>query len=180
MEGRAYDPFAHALTVIQEQHRLIHDGMFYQTSGKQTGLLNAGVEDFLMVTPAFNFPHIQIMQLNFGRGDIDFVAYENTTVSDNGTPLPIENVNRNSSNVPALDLYASPTVTGVGDHIFTLWVPPTGTGTGQSANGVAGVGQGSEWILAPSTNYLVRLTNNSGSTIDWSYEFAWYEIGYDS
>ena len=44
---------------------------------------------------------------------------------------------------------------------------------------IAGIGQGSEWILKPETPWLIRLTNNSGATIDWSYEFSWYEISYD-
>lgn len=179
-ETKSYDPYAYAVTVIQEQHRLIHDGYYYQTSGKETALANAGVVDFLLTVPAGTFPHIQTMKLNFGRGGIDFVAYEGTTVSGNGSAITTQNVNRNSSNTPSLELYSGPTVTDVGTPIFTLWVPPTATGTGQSADGVAGIGQGSEWMLAPSTNYLVRITNNSGSTIDWSYEFSWYEIGYDS
>ena len=177
-EIRKFDPFAHAVTVIQEQHRLVHDGMFYLTSGKQTGWLDAGVKRFLISTPAGAFPHIQQMNLNFERGDIDFVAYEGATTSADGTALDIENVNRNSSNTPNTDLFAEPTVTDVGTHIFTLWAPPTSTGTGQSSNGIAGVGQGSEWLLAPSTKYLIVMTNNSGATIDWSYEFSWYELAY--
>ena len=39
---------------------------------------------------------------------------------------------------------------------------------------------GEEWILAPSTKYLFRITNNSGGILDLSYEFVWYEIGEDS
>ena len=175
---RQYDQFAHAVTVIQEQHRLIHDGMFFTTSGKQTGFADATSVEFLISPPAGCFPHIQSMVLNFGRGDIDFEAYEGPTVTDNGTALPTRNVNRNSTNTPALNLYANPTTTDDGVMGFQLWVPPTGTGTGQSANGTAGVGQGSEWILKPETQWLVRLTNNSGSTIDWSYEFSWYELSY--
>ncbi len=34
-EAAKFDPHAHAVTVIAEQHRLIHDGMFFQASGKQ-------------------------------------------------------------------------------------------------------------------------------------------------
>ena len=177
-ETRSYDPFVFAQTVIEENHRMIHDGFMYAQTGKDTGWANAGVLDFLISVPAFTFPHVQVMKLNFGRGDIDIVAYEGTTTSNDGTGMTVQNVNRNSSNTAATALYASPTITDVGTQIFTLWVPPTGTGTGQSANGTDGVGQGGEWILAPETKYLVRLTNNSGSTIDWSHEFSWYEVDY--
>jgi len=173
-----FDPLAHATTVIQEQHRVIHDGMFFTTSGKNTGWTNGTTQEFLISPPAGCFPHIQAMLLSFGKGDIDFAAYEGPTITDNGTALPTRNVNRNSTNTPDLNLYASPTTTDDGELEYQLWVPPTATGAGQSANGITGVGQGSEWILKPETPWLVRLTNNSGSTIDWSYEFSWYELSY--
>jgi len=174
-----YDQFVPATTVIDGSHRMVHDGYFFQTSGKQTGFINGADKHFFINVPARCYPHIQTMVLNFGRGDIDFVAFENPTVSAVGTPITAMNVNRGSDNTPDLELYAEPTVTDDGTNIFTLWAPPTGTGTGQSANGIAGVGQAGEWLLKPSNTYLIRLTNNSGATIDWSYEFSWYEPGDD-
>ena len=179
-ENRKFDKLSHSVTTITEQHRLIHDGMFFNTSGKQTAWADATTKEFLIVPPAGCFPHIQTMVLNFGKGDIDFEAYEGPTITDNGTAIPVRNVNRNSDNTPDLAMYATPTTTDDGDMKFQLWVPPTSTGNGQSANGIAGVGQGSEWILKPETPWLVRLTNNSGATIDWSYEFSWYELSYPS
>ena len=176
---KQYDPLVHAQTTIDSAHRMIHDGFFFNTSGKETGWTNGTTKEFLISPPAGCYPHVQAMVLNFGRGDIDFEAYEGPTITDNGTALTVRNVNRNSDNTPDLDLYASPTTTDDGTMEFQLWVPPTSTGTGQSSNGIEGVGQGSEWILKPSTPWLVRLTNNSGATIDWSYEFSWYEIGYE-
>jgi len=178
LEAKSYDPYHYAQTVIDANHRLVHDGMFYSHTGKDESWTNGATRNFYLSVPAGVFPHIQVMKLDFGRGDIDFVAYEGTTVSSSGTPLTAVNVNRASANTPSLSLSAEPTVTDTGTAIFTLWAPPTSTGTGQSANGVEGVGQGSEWILNAGTNYLVRLTNNSGSTISWAHEFTWYEIDY--
>lgn len=175
-----FDSHAHAVTMIEVQHRLVHDGMYFAASGKQTGWADGTSKTFLMRTAALNFPHVQTMQLSFGKGDIDFVAYEGATINADGTPLPVENVNRNSSTTPAMLLFAEPTVGANGDHIFTLWVPNTATGVGQSANGVEGIGQASEWILKPGTDYVVVMTNNSGATIAWAYQFAWYEIGYEA
>lgn len=174
-----FDRFVPASTVIDGAHRMVHDGMFFLTSGKQAGWLNAAEKLFFINVPAGTFPHVQAMRLNFGRGDIDFVASENPTASSMGTPIAAQNVNRSSDNTPRLELYSEPTVSDDGLNIFTLWSPPTSTGNGQSANGVEGVGQGSEWILKAGNTYLIRLTNNSGSTIDWSYEFSWYEPGDD-
>lgn len=173
-----FDAFAHAVTVIQEQHRFVHDGMYFQTSGKQTGWLDGTTKTFLLRTAADNYPHVQAMRLSFGRGDVDFVAYEGATISATGAALPVVNVNRTSTKTPAMTLFAEPTATDNGGHIFTLWVPNTAAGQSKSADGVSGIGQASEWVLKPGTDYLVVMTNNSGGTIAWSYEFAWYEISY--
>jgi len=180
MEGRAYDPFAHALTTIDELHRLNHDGMVYHASGKVTGMIDANVDDFLITVPAGTFPHIQNFKVTAGRGDIDVVAYEGTTTSADGSAVDSFNTNRNSSNTPDVVLTSAPTVTDVGTLVHTTWLAPTSTGTGLSANGFVGEGPGEEWVLAPSTKYLVRITNNSGATIAYRYEFLWYEIAYDS
>ena len=177
--GLAFDDYARAVCTIDENHKLVHDGMFFNTSGKQTGWTDGTSKSFLISPPAGCFPHVQTMILNFGRGDIDFVAYEGPTVTDNGSALTAVNVNCSSTNTADLALYAEPTVSDNGTHKFTLWVPPTATGNGQSANGIAGVGQGSEWLLNESVPWLIVMTNNSGSTIDWSYEFSWYELNYD-
>ena len=175
----AFDTYANAFTIINEQHRMVHDGMFFQASGKQTGWLDGTEKKFLIVTGDGNYPHIQNMLLNFGAGGVDFVAYEDATTSSDGSAMTVQNVNRASSNTPACTLFAEPTVTDDGDLIFTLWAPPTATGQGKTANGVEGIGQGSEWVLNANSKYLIVMTNNSGGTISWSYEFSWYEIGDD-
>lgn len=177
LEKEAYDNYSSAFTVIDSDHRHVHDGRLFTTSGKNTNWSTGTSLSFLISPPADCTPHVKTMDLNFGRGDIDFVAYEGPTITDNGTPLTAQNVNRNSSTTPLLNLFANPTTSDNGELEFQLWVPPTSTGVGKSANGVTGVGQGGEWILAPETPWLIVLTNNSGVTIDWSYEFSWYEIG---
>ena len=175
-EQLKFDAYAHAVTVIAEPHRLVHDGFYFNTTGKQLAWAAGTDKKFLIRTAAGNFPHVQAMLLNFAAGDVDFVAYEGPTVSAAGTQLDAVNVNRASSNTPDLGLYAEPTVTDNGTLIFTLWAPTSGDG--KKLNGVEGVGQGTEWILNQSTDYLIVLTNNNAVEIDWSYEFAWYEIGY--
>ena len=177
-ELRKFDPYVHGVTVVPSPHRIIHDGFAYMSSGKQTGWLTSTTKTFLINVPADTRPHVQTMLMAFGSGDIDFVAYEGATTSDDGAPLITVNVNRNSTNTADTTLFAEPTITDNGTEIYNLWAPPTGAGVGQSANGVTDVGQGNEWVLAPSTKYLVILTNNSGNTIAWSYEFMFYEVGY--
>jgi hypothetical protein len=176
---RAMDFRAHALTTIDEMHRMGHDGFVYHASGKVTGMIADNVDDFLIVSAAGNFPHFQRLRFNFERGDIDIQVYEGTTVTDDGVEITAFNTNRNSSNTPAMKLYSGPTVSAAGTLVHTSWIVPTPTDVGQDKSvGIVGETNGEEWLLAPSTNYMVRITNNSGATLAYAYEALWYEIGY--
>jgi hypothetical protein len=178
-ELRKFDPFAHAVTVIQEQHRMGHDGFMFHSSGKVTGMIDANVDDFLLAVPAATFPHLQRIRFTFGAGDIDLQSYEGTTTSADGAAQSVLNTNRNSANTPDTVLTIGPTVSTPGTLVHTAWAAPTATGTGLSAEGAGAVEAGEEWVLTPSTKYLFRITNNSGATIDYRWEFLWYEVGYD-
>ena len=175
---RVYDAYAHATTVIDEAHRLNHDGMMFHASGKVEGMVDANVDEFLLVTSAYNFPHIQRMAFTFGRGDIDIAVYEDTVTAAHGVAIDVENTNRNSSNTNQLLAYSGPTLTDDGNLIHTQWVAPTSTGVGQSPTGITTNSNGEEWILKPSTKYLIRLTNNSGGAIALAGEALWYEPSY--
>lgn len=176
----AFDPFASALTVIDEPHRMTHDGFVFHASGKVTGILDAGVQDFLMSCPANCFPHVQKWNINGGRGDIDLLWYEDTVTSSDGTPLLAVNTNRTSSNTPNCQAFINPTITDLGTIMTTNWAPPTGVGVGQTPNGTINVNEGEEWILKPATKYGFRMVNNSGATISARFEIVWYEIGEES
>ena len=177
-EHRSFDPLVHAKTTIQNQHRMAHEGFMYHASGKQTGLANAASASFLLAVPAGIYPHIQRVELNLEAGDVDMVMRENVVTSADGGAISVLNVNRNSALTASAVVTGSPTITTPGDIFHTLWVPPTGTGIG-TQEGVLDVNQGEEWILEPSTKYSFTITNNSGAAIDYSYEFVWYEVGYD-
>jgi hypothetical protein len=77
-----------------------------------------------------------------------------------------------------MKLYTGPTVTGVGTLVHTTWLVPTPVSAGVSkAVGLVGETNGEEWILAPSTKYLIRITNNSGATVSYSYDTATRHCG---
>jgi len=174
------DDLTGAQVVLSEEHHMTHEGFMYHASGKVTGMVDSNVDDFLLVTPAGNYPHMQRLRFDFGAGDIDVQSYEDVTTSADGSSLSssIVNTNRDSANTPNLTLFSGPTVTDIGTLLHTTWAPPTATGNGQSANGISQIEAGEEWILKPSTKYLVRITNNSGATISYRWELLFYEIGY--
>jgi hypothetical protein len=175
-EKEKFDPISRGATSISALHRMTHEGFVYHTSGKLTGILDDGVTDILLVVPAYSYPHFQRFRISAGAGDIDMIAYEDTLASADGTPLTVFNTNRNSSNAPNLVVNIAPTVTDVGTAIATTWLVPTVAGVGQQGTaGIVGESDGEEWILQPSTKYLIRITNSSGGTIAMLYEMLWYE-----
>jgi hypothetical protein len=174
-EADKFDNNSRCVSVIQEQHRLSHEGMVFHASGKVTGITNGSNQDFLLAVPAGVFPHLQRFNLHVGAGDIDVLIYEDTVTSDDGATNGELNVNRNSSITPSTVLTLGPTVTDIGTLLHTNWIPPTGAGVG-ARSGVLDVGNGEEWLLKPATKHLLRVTNNSGGSIDLRYEFVWYEI----
>lgn len=179
---RMVDPYTHAITVIDSVHRQVHDGMVFSYTDKHTALADGASADLLWVPPAGCYPHLNRVSLSAGAGDIDILAYEGVTTSNDGTAINGGriNTNRNSSNTPNLAMFEGPTVTDLGTKIHTGWVPPAGSGVGMTANGISNIEAGEEWILKPGLKYLFRITNNSGSIIDIAHDVLWYELSYEN
>ena len=179
-EQYKFDAFAHATTVIQEEHRLIHDGMYFSTNYGFTSLANGANLDILIAVPANSFPHLRAWAYSLEDGPCNFTLYEGTTTSDDGTALTSTNNNRNSTNAPNAVWTHTPTISGVGTAILeNHYVPDPGGGFLSGSPGTNFSDVSEEWILKPSTKYLLRLTNNSGGAIDGSVYIVHYELGYD-
>lgn len=176
LAGPGIDPYSGALSFISEPHMLIHQGKMFHMTTKTPDIANTASVDFLMRVPAGVYPHLHVFRINVGGGDIDIVTHEGADITAPGTAIDTHNINRVSSNTPELLMYANPTVNTDGTEIHRIWIPPTANGQGNSSQGVSGADAGEEWIMAPSTDYLQRITNNSGSTIKAWVEMLWYEL----
>lgn len=174
---RLFDPFVHAITVMDHEHRVIHDGMTYHATDRIASLANGATLDWLISVPAGTYPHMTQFSFQLEKGDVDILTYEGVTTSADGTPITTFNRNRNSLNEAETLMFGGPTVTDLGTEIHDRFVPPTGSGVGSSA-GTLAPNFGEEWILKPDTKYLIRLTNNSGSAIRLAGEVLWYEADY--
>jgi hypothetical protein len=108
----------------------------------------------------------------FGNGDLQLFFYEGTTVSSDGTPLPVVNRDRESSNTSGCEFYVNPTVSDDGNLIGQRWVLAGGT-PGLAQAGVADFDR--EWVLAKNTNYLMRLQNRSGGSVRMGMTLPFYE-----
>jgi len=100
--------------------------------------------------------------------------FEDTTVSANGSALPISQLNRPLvANTSGLSAYSGPTIIGDGTLLRQVFLP-TGAGGGSGGVGAAeGLPRGGEWILSPKI-YLIRVTLGSAGTIGG--DFTFFEI----
>lgn len=81
---------------------------------------------------------------------------------------------RSSANTPYSTVTHTPTVTATGSvTLVNGRILPGGTSPQTRVGG--GIRQGVEWILAPNTKYLLRVTNGSGSTVAVNVGLEWYE-----
>ena len=177
---RLLDYNQYAVTTLDSLHRLTHDGMVFNATGKVTTLANGATLVFLMSVPADVYTHMNRATFTFGKGDVDIVTRKDVVTSSDGTPLgAAPNANETSSNTAGLLLYSAPTITDAGTVLHTGWAPPTATGVGQGTSvGIMGISQGEEWVMKPSTKYTMSITNNSGEAIAFSYDMLFYEVSY--
>ncbi len=173
-----FDPFAHSVTIISENHRLIHDGMFYTYTHTVASLANSASVEFIIAVPAGVFPHWQQFQINAESGGLDIVSTEGVTTSDDGTVVTAINRNRNSSRQPGAVITHTPTGVSGGSLQDESFVPGSSTDEGSVAL-LWDERRAGEFVLAADTKYHLEVTNNSGAAMKIQFKFSMYEIDYD-
>lgn len=103
-----------------------------------------------------------------GKTTIDI--FEGTLVSSNGAPTLIMDANRTTGNTPLTTVHTGPTITNDGTKIAIGLLQ-----AGEKEKGITSTETGDRIILKASTNYLMRLTNKSGGTIDMSLQVDFNE-----
>lgn len=165
------DSVTGAVQGIEWEHSRIHDGRAFLAARKFTSLNNS-TTDFLVDNAAGNYAHLRLLSLACAAGPMEVWFYEAPTTSANGTAITANNCNRVSANTPGVNLYEGPTVSATGTQLTYILAP--------GARQTGGVGESPvdiEWILAPSTKYLVRVVNlGAGNTIA-GLRWFWYEGG---
>jgi hypothetical protein len=168
---RAFDPYVHAITIIDEEHRLIHDGCGFQGDVVQTALANGATGNILVVTGTKS-AHVRACDVSVSGAPCTINMYEDATTSADGTAVTtLINLNRLSSNASLAAMYYGATVTDNGTHLATTLVPSVGKDAGTIMSSF-----GEEIILKASSKYLLTLTNNSGGPINWGFKCFYYEI----
>jgi len=102
-------------------------------------------------------------------GDAEFFMYSGSVVTG-GTSVPALNRNFNSSNTSQSAILLNPTVTTLGTEKYASFIPG---GTGGASAGAGG--RSFQFVLAPLTTYLFRLTNVNGAAHMAHIILTWYE-----
>ena len=158
------------LITAEINHHRLHEGRafiawnIYPDSAK----LAAGAHaDIVLAAGPGTIPHVTIAMES--SGDADFFIYEGTTTTGGTAFTPVRR-NRNIAATSNVAMVTNPTVNTLGTLINRQFV--TG-GTGKKSSG--GGAETLEYVLAPLTNYLFRLTNVNGTAHTALLELEWYE-----
>jgi len=168
----AQDRVTGAPAVIDYAHHEIHSGSTFVASYKSpdaSPVADNGTIIFILTTHA-KYAHI-LFRAACG-GDMEGELYEGTTVTaGTGSAQAVYNKNRASTKTPTVGVRRGMTVATAGTLIENEFMAG---GTGPQGVGGATASR-AEWVLAPSTVYMVRITNRAGNAQPMSLAAEWYE-----
>ena len=171
-----FDPHAHAITTIDEEHRLVHDGMTFSCTTKVSIGLGA-TKYFHLKIPVGTVSHWRSCDLSLADGPCDIMIYAEPTLAADGTELTPYNNNFLSAQTPGAQLFVDPTVTDPGTQRRIKFFPDQG-GVGANQVGAIASQFGEELVLGPGS-YLLAVQNDSGALINAGFEAFWYELSYE-
>lgn len=162
------DELTGALATIDTVHHEVHEGeMFYVSHSASVN--NASSMDVQILTGAGGLHMSSAVSVG---GACNLYLYEAPSTSG-GSALTSYNKKRDdTTHSSPMTVVHTPSVSGTGTTLINGRLLAGGN-TQQSRIGT-GVRDGSEWILKPSTKYLIRVTNVSGTAITISVEVEGY------
>lgn len=155
------------LPTVDVNHLRLHEGRAYYVYRVATSLAVNGNLDIAVAWPAGILPHA-VFNYQCG-GDSRFYVYEAPTTSG-GTALTIHRRNRSLATTSTGAAVYNPTVSNLGTEIFGEIIT-----SGQGGTGAGGGGYTYEYVLAPLTTYLFRLTNINSQAHIAELLIEWYE-----
>ena len=162
--GIAHDSASRANLEITYAHAAVHRDIIVGF-----GVRSSGNTEILFRAPA-DPVEIRLLWSVVSAGAVDINFIENPTVTDDGTAVDIYRLNRKSVKATQALVFLDPTFSG-GD---TLLEAQAGAGgfLGGSDGSVA-LHQDAEFILKPSTDYIIQVLGSS----DVTFAGEWYEVG---
>ncbi len=167
-----FDDATGAAIVIDTIHHEVHEGEMWHGERTVTGVSDAASLNYVLHTGGAVDAHVVFEIL--ASGLVTVSLFESPTVASLGTAMSTYNMNRLMTTTANSQLYHTSVVTSTGSvALVNSRILPGGNSATTRVGG--GVRQGTEWILAPGTNYLLRITNLSGSSASINTVVEWYE-----
>jgi len=156
------DSLTSANRTIEIEHALSHDGRGFICT-EVVSMASGATFDVLIVNPTSNFPHLRFWDWETTGAPATIELWEGPfTDVVTGTICPLNVTNRVSSNVTSVTLYGVSSVT-LNNSLSTRLENHVLTGAKQE--GGTQEGTAIEWIFNHDTDYLIRITNDSGGAI---------------
>jgi len=164
------DPKTNIDIIMDYNHYKIHDSQMYNISFSDT-IAAAATKEFYMYTGTGE-PHIKFDVTTDGQAKIEM--YEGITVSANGTSVTVHNMHRDSTDSCAAVVFAAPTWSTNSEILLAVDLIP---GSGKNASQIGSTARvDTEWIFKSDEKYLLRITNQAGSTITAYVNCEFYEF----
>ena len=169
-----------SLVTIGHAHSKVHQGTYYNASHYFSAVSNNA--DALLLLKLGSKSCHSVIQIGI-TGDSILKFHEAPTLTADGTSISVVNHNRTKAlqspaYVATTTAFHTPTIgdspLNYGTPLIPGFVLPGGTK--DKGGGAIAEASGEQWVLAASTNYLIRVTNISGSAQNISIDIAFYEV----
>ena len=158
---------------VNELQNSVHDGLAFGLSSHST--LTAGSSLIMLGVTGTRQVHFDGFLCDVSQGQFLVELYESPTVTTLGTLQDSRRRNRINTNTSQMLVYAGGTVSANGTLISDDYIINIGQGN-NIVGGTAGLDDG--FVLKPSTTYMIKLTNQAGTTTTYNAKFAWHEATY--
>ena len=143
----------------------VRAGFWFSATTLTTAVGSGTNVDMLIRVPADAVGEFYLNVTGSGTGDGYLRLFEAPTLSADGTPIVVNNLNRRSTNLEQLLAFDAPTVT-LGGKLLAAVAGP--------ASGAAGNGP-LDFLLDAGVDYLIRWRNRDAATDDVAILATWLE-----
>lgn len=159
----------------QGSHHRIHDGEMFSAGVIVSALADDASAD-IVIRANTTQAHLVLQVAATGNAEIHF--FESPVFTNVGAQLTPADKNRITANEALTEVFSISSTTSNGTELNGGMVLPGGT-KGGGSGGVNVTQREGEWVLAPSTDYLLKVFNHSGGAQDVSIGAMWYEPSAD-
>lgn len=161
------------LIFITHEHSKVHQGKLFTGGYYNASVANGNSIELLIQTST---PQVHLYLKSAAGGDSTFSIFEGGSINAAGTAVTAYNNNRASANTYLCTLTHTPNMSAYGTQLNDIEYEPGGTG-GTAPGAVEQIST-EQLVLAPSTNYVLRLTNTSGVAQPLNIRLGFYEVSF--